>query len=155
MQIGPRKSPRLSRSTSEKFWVTANSPLRVLMPLPRIYRRFHLASERRAVGFSPGGPCPQLLNRASNTIPLAAAADTLPKRGGIWQATRIDPGANYHTFMPVFTVATSLVEMNSTARLSPPAFIPALSAALMGRSISSFRTLMLPRPAQALLLPAV
>ena len=99
--------------------------------------------------------CSQLLNRASNTIPLAAVAGTLPKRGERWQATRIAPGANYRTFMLVFTVATSLVEMNSTARLSPPAFIPAQSAAMMDRSISSFETWMPPRLAQTIPLPAV
>ncbi len=99
--------------------------------------------------------CSQLLNCASNTIPLVAVAGTLPKRGERWQATRIDPGANYRTFMLVFTVATSLVEMNSTARLSPPAFIPAQSAALMGRSISSFGTWMPPRLEQTTPLPAV
>ena len=92
---------------------------------------------------------------ASNTIPLAAVAGTLPKRGERWQATRIAPGANYRTFMLVFTVATSLVEMNSTARLSPPAFIPAQSAAMMDRSILSFATWMPPRPTQTTPLPEV
>ena len=57
--------------------------------------------------------------------------------------------------MLVFTVATSFVEMNSTARLSPPAFIPAQSAAMMDRSISSFEKWMPPRLAQAILAPAV
>jgi len=92
---------------------------------------------------------------ASNTIPLVAVAGTPPKRGERWQATRTVPGANYRTFMHVFTVAASLVEMNSTARLSPPAFIPAQSAAMMVRSISSFETWMPPQLAQATPLPAV
>jgi hypothetical protein len=77
--------------------------------------------------------CSQLLNRASNTIPLAAVAGTLPKRGERWQATRIGLNADYRNFMRAFTVAASIVEMNSTARLSPPVFIPAQSAAKMDR----------------------
>jgi hypothetical protein len=39
----------------------------------------------------------------------------------------------YRNFMRAFTVAASIVEMNSTARLSPPVFIPAQSAAKMDR----------------------
>jgi hypothetical protein len=65
------------------------------------------------------------------------------------------PGANYRNFMRAFTVATSLVEVNSTARLLPPAFIPVQSAAMMGRSISSFETWMPPRLAQAIQVRAV
>jgi hypothetical protein len=42
--------------------------------------------------------------------------------------------------MCAFAVAAFFVEMNSTARLSPLAFIPAQSAAMMDRSISSFET---------------
>jgi hypothetical protein len=74
------------------------------------------------------------------TIPKVAVAGTPPKRGERWKATRIAPGVNYRTSMLVFTVATSLVEMNSTARRSPPDFIPAQSAAKTARSISSFAT---------------
>lgn len=87
---------------------------------------------------------------AHDIIPLAAVAGTLPKRGERWKATRIVPGANYRTFMLVFTVATSLVEMNSTARLSPPAFILAQSAAKTARSISSFATEIPLRPVQTI-----
>jgi hypothetical protein len=57
--------------------------------------------------------------------------------------------------MLVFTVETSLVEMNSTARLSPPAFIPAQSAAKTARSISLFVTRMQSRAALAVPFPAV
>jgi len=77
------------------------------------------------------------------------------ERGERWQATRLGLNANCRTFMLVFTVATSRVEMNSTPRLSPPAFIPAQSAAMMARSISSFETWMPPRLAQTTPLPAV
>jgi hypothetical protein len=45
--------------------------------------------------------------------------------------------------------------MNSTARQSPPGFIPAQSAAMMDRSISSFETWMQPRLAQTILAPVV
>jgi hypothetical protein len=50
-----------------------------------------------------------------------------------WQATRIGLNADYRNFMRAFTVAASIVEMNSTARLSPPVFILAQSAAMMDR----------------------
>jgi hypothetical protein len=62
---------------------------------------------------------------------------------------------NYRTSMLVFTVATSLVEMNSTARLSPPAFIRVRSAAKTVHSILSFEMWMPLRPALAGLLPAI
>jgi len=90
-----------------------------------------------------------------DTTPQAAVAGTPLKRGEIWQATRIAPGANYRTFMLVFTVATSRVEMNSTARPSPPAFIHARSVAWTAHSISSFVTRMQPRAALAFPFPAV
>jgi hypothetical protein len=57
--------------------------------------------------------------------------------------------------MLVFTVAASLVEMNSTARLSPLAFIRARNAVKTARSTSSFETWMQPRLAQKILGPVV
>jgi hypothetical protein len=57
--------------------------------------------------------------------------------------------------MRAFTVAASFDEMNSTARLSPPAFIPAQSAAKTVHSILSFEMWMPLRPALAGLLPAI
>jgi len=125
-----------------------------------VYPRAHAQRPDRhlsdaALLISPGTLNSYPHPHASNTIPLAVEAGHWKETRERWQATRIGLNANCRTFMRAFIVAASLVEMNSTVRLSPPAFIPAQSAAMMDRSISSFETWMPPRLAQMHSLPAV